>query len=49
MFAAGEGHAEVVAALLRHGADPALVDTDGDIARDHALRNGHQRWPGFWW
>ncbi len=41
MFAAAEGHADVVAALLSAGADPAMQDTDGDTARDFALQRGH--------
>jgi len=41
MFAAGEGHMEVVQTLLRHGAAPEIVDGDGDTAADHALAKGH--------
>ena len=42
MFAAAEGHADVVQTLLRHGSDPRQVDIDGDTALDFAARNGHQ-------
>jgi len=42
MFAAAEGHADVVAALLAAGADPNAQDTDGDTARDFALQRGHK-------
>ena len=41
MFAAGEGHVEVVRTLLAHGADPSLRDEDGDQAADHASNNEH--------
>jgi ankyrin repeat protein len=41
MFAAGEGQLEVVRTLLRHGADRAARDADGDAAIDHALRRRH--------
>lgn len=41
MFAAGEGQLEVVQVLLEAGAKTDLVDTDGDTARDFALRNRH--------
>lgn len=43
MYAAAEGHVDVVKALLQHDADPSLRDTDGDSARDFAQRNGHTR------
>ncbi|MCP3956515.1 MAG: ankyrin repeat domain-containing protein [bacterium] len=42
MFAAGEGQMEVVRTLLRHGANPAMVDGDGDTAADHALKKEHE-------
>ncbi|MEM9659870.1 MAG: ankyrin repeat domain-containing protein [Planctomycetota bacterium] len=42
MFAAAEGQLEVVQALLKHGADVALRDNDGDSARDFAVQNGHR-------
>ena len=42
MFAAAEGHADVVRTLLRHGSDPDIVDVDGDRALDFAARNGHE-------
>ncbi len=42
MFAAGEGQTEVARLLLSHGADPRLVDADGDVAADHARTRGHQ-------
>jgi ankyrin repeat protein len=42
MFAAAEGHTDVVAALLAAGADPGMQDTDGDSARDFALQRGHK-------
>ena len=32
---------EVVRTLLRHGADPSIVDNDGDAAADHARKKGH--------
>ena len=41
MFAAAEGHADVVAALLAAGADPSMKDADDDTARDFALQRGH--------
>jgi ankyrin repeat protein len=41
MHAAAEGHADVVKVLLKYDADPALLDTDGDSARDFATRNRH--------
>ena len=41
MHAAAEGHVEVVKVLLKYGADAALRDTDGDTARDFAMRNRH--------
>jgi len=36
MLAAAEGNRAVVETLLRHGADSAIVDQDGDAAVDHA-------------
>ncbi len=41
MFAAGEGQLEVVRVLLKYGADPTAVDTDGDMAADHAATKHH--------
>lgn len=41
MHAAAEGHADVVKVLLKYDADPTMRDTDGDSARDFALRNRH--------
>ena len=41
MFAAAEGHQDVVNLLLRHKADPTLKDTDGDSAAAFALQRGH--------
>ncbi len=42
MFAAAEGQAGVVRALLSYGADSGLTDVDGDTALDFAARNGHR-------
>ena len=42
MYAAAEGHFEVVKALLDNGADPTLKDIDGDDAVTFALNNGHK-------
>jgi ankyrin repeat protein len=41
MTAAAEGQLEVVRLLLERGADPTLVDTDGDTALSFARQNGH--------
>ena len=41
MWAAAEGHLDVVKVLLKHGADPALKDVDGDTAASFARKNGH--------
>jgi hypothetical protein len=41
MFAAGEGHWEVVQALLAYGADATIEDADGDAAAAHARTRGH--------
>jgi ankyrin repeat protein len=41
MFAAAEGHTEVVRALLAHGADATLKDIDGDNAAAFAAQRGH--------
>ncbi|TWU08987.1 Ankyrin repeats (3 copies) [Symmachiella macrocystis] len=41
MHAAAEGQIKVVQVLLKHKADPAIRDTDGDTARDFAKKNGH--------
>ena len=37
MMAAGYGHTPIVELLLRHGADPARIDGDGNRALDYAL------------
>ena len=42
MFAAAEGHTDVVRLLLEHKANPALKDTDGDTARSFAAQRGHR-------
>jgi len=42
MFAAAEGQTEVVALLLKAGADKSLTDIDGDTALSFAKQNGHQ-------
>ena len=41
MFAAAEGQTAVVEALLAAGADPTLIDIDGDSAADFARERGH--------
>lgn len=41
MHAAAEGQLKVVQILLKHRADPAIQDVDGDTAFDFATRNGH--------
>lgn len=41
MTAASEGLVEIVRLLLVHGADPTLVDQDGDTAASFATQNGH--------
>ena len=41
VLAAAAGHAEMVALLLQHGADPARRDDSGRSAADHASANGH--------
>ncbi len=41
MFAAAEGHAQVVRTLLSHGADATVQDVDGDTARSFAVQNGY--------
>ena len=43
MFAASEGHLDVVQLLLEHDADKTLVDVDGDTAADFARQNGHMK------
>ncbi len=41
MMGAGLGQADVVRVLLKHQADKALRDADGDAAADHARNSGH--------
>ncbi len=41
MFASAEGHADIVGMLLDRGADPGLMDIDGESALTFALNNGH--------
>lgn len=41
MTAAAEGQLEVVRLLLIHGADPDLLDKDGDTAQSFAKQKGH--------
>ncbi len=41
MFAAAEGHLNVVKVLMTHGADASLEDIDGDTAASFARKNGH--------
>ena len=41
MWAAAEGHAEVVKVLLDAGADRHVQDVDDDTARDFAVQKGH--------
>ncbi len=41
MFAAAEGHIDVVRMLLEYNADPSLKDIDGDTAETFARQNGH--------
>jgi ankyrin repeat protein len=41
MTAAAEGQLDVVRVLLVYGADPKLVDVDGDTAQSFAEQNGH--------
>ena len=41
MTAASEGLLEVVRLLLANGADPSVVDEDGDTAASFARQNGH--------
>ena len=40
MLAASRGHMDVVATLLRHGADPAVQRVDGATAIDLAQASG---------
>lgn len=47
MHAAAEGHLDVVKVLLQNGADPFLVDIDGDTAEAFALQNGHKEIADF--
>jgi len=42
MFAAAEGHIDVVKILLEYHADPSLKDIDGDTAESFARQNGHE-------
>ncbi|MCY4188296.1 MAG: ankyrin repeat domain-containing protein, partial [Bryobacterales bacterium] len=42
MFAAAEGHADIVQMLLDKGADPDLRDTDGESALKFASDKRHQ-------
>jgi ankyrin repeat protein len=39
-LAAGIGNVEMVQLLLRHGAKPTLLDTDGRTAIDYAVKSG---------
>jgi uncharacterized protein len=41
MEAAADGHDDIAALLLEHGADPSLRDHDGRDAVAHARANGH--------
>jgi ankyrin repeat protein len=41
MMGAGLGQTDVVRVLLRHNADKAMRDDDGDAAIDHARNKGH--------
>ncbi len=43
MFAASEGHVDVVKLLLTHNADKTLVDVDGDTAASFARKNNHTK------
>ena len=43
MFAASEGHIDVVKLLLKHDADKTLRDIDGDTAASFARKNGHTK------
>ncbi len=47
MFAAAEGHRDVVELLLLHKADPALKDLDGSTAASFAKDNGHKELADF--
>ena len=40
-YGAKNGHENIVALLIEHGADVAIVDNDGYTARDLAIANGH--------
>jgi ankyrin repeat protein len=40
-YGANNGHEDIVALLMEHGADVAIVDKDGHTARDLAIANGH--------
>ena len=42
MFAAAEGHIDVVRILIEYHADPSMVDIDGDTAETFARNNGHE-------
>ena len=41
VFAADEGHTEVLQALLSHGADPNVLTSDGDTILELAMEKGH--------
>ena len=42
MEAALNGQMELIELLLQHGADPAVQDSDGRSAADHARARGHE-------
>jgi len=42
MYAAAEGHLDVVKILLDSNADPTIKDIDGDDAATFALNNDHK-------
>jgi ankyrin repeat protein len=43
MYAAGEGHTEIVKALLAKGANPNAKDMDGGTALMRATKRGHTK------
>jgi ankyrin repeat protein len=47
MYAAAEGHLEVVKILVAHGADIAMKDKDGDTAESFARKNNHTEVAGY--